>query len=75
VILPKLPSFCMAHSGADPIWHGRPTRRMVRFINALTKTDQETGKRYYVTANGLTPLRTAADFADLNRILDEARRG
>lgn len=69
----KLPALCISHSGADPVWHGSPSDRMIRAIKSLTRSREDTGRRFYVTVDGWKSLRTAEDFADLNRMLDGVR--
>lgn len=68
-----LSATCLSHSGADPVWHWPPSDRMIRTIKSLTRSREDTGRRFYVTLEGWAPLRTAADFAALNAILDENR--
>jgi len=61
------------HSGADPVFHGRPTRRLSRFIHSVTHTDDAEGARFFLWHERWEPLKTAHDFAQLNRIIDSAR--
>jgi hypothetical protein len=46
---------------------------MIRVIKSLTRSREDTGKRFYVTHEGWKPLRTDADFAELNRMIDGAQ--
>ena len=66
----KLPSMCVSHSGADPVWHGGPTQRRIQAIKSLTRSREDTGRQFYVTHDGWHPLRNAVDFEILNGLLN-----
>jgi len=67
----KLPKLCVAHRGADPVWHGRPTAGRIRLITSLT-THNSTGQ-FYWRAPGETQirkLRSAEDYRRMQKVLD-----
>lgn len=60
---------CVSHSGADPVWHGGPSIHTVKSIRSLTRSREDTGRRFYVTAEGWKPLRGDAAFRELNNMI------
>lgn len=67
----KRGTYVAAHSGADPVHHGGPSPERLWIICHLTRTD-EAGRRFFRRAfnEGWRRLRTADDFATLNRVID-----
>lgn len=64
---PRLPRFVTSITGpGDPIWRGKPDRDRARRIRRMTATDAS-GRQYFY---GLRRLKTAEDYAHLNRLLD-----
>lgn len=66
----SLGTMVVSQSGADPVWHGGPSRNTISIINIVTDKDEEENWRY---RRGITspwlPLRTKEDFADLNYVI------
>lgn len=65
-----LPRFVTSIVGpGDPIWRGKPDRDRARKIRTMTTSDSS-GKQYFYGSGGLRRLKTAEDYAYLNRLLD-----
>jgi hypothetical protein len=65
-----LPRFITSITGpGDPIWHGKPDRDRARRIRTMTTSDSR-GRQFYYAAGGLRSLKTEADYAHLNRLLE-----
>lgn len=69
----RLPRLCVDHSGADPVWRGRPFLARIKLIDALTIKDTEDRQYFRTDPRHMTRrrLRTAEDYRALNRALDE----
>lgn len=67
----KLPRLCVAHRGADPVWHGPPTEGRIRLLNSMT-TNDSTGASYWRPAGGrqVRKLKTPEDYRRLQKELD-----
>jgi hypothetical protein len=66
----KLPRFVTSIVGpGDPVWHGKPDRDRARRIWTITTGDSR-GRQFYYAAGGLRALKSPADYAHLNRLLD-----
>jgi hypothetical protein len=60
--------------GADNVWRGAPSRKMVAVIQALFVTD-EVGRRYFRFNLLERPQRIRdADFVEINRVIDQYRK-
>ena len=70
----NLPGLYVAHIGADPVWHGGPSQRMIQAIKSFTRSREDTGRRFYVTIDGWKPLNNPRAFEELNAMLDAVRR-
>ena len=69
-LAPKLPRFVTSIVGpGDPIWHGKPDCDRARQIRTITTSDSR-GRQYYFASGGMRGLKTEADYAHLNRLLD-----
>ncbi len=66
----KLPRFVTSIVGpGDPVWHGKPDRDHARRIRTMT-TGTSDSKQYFYGSGGLRRLRSAEDYAYLNRLLE-----
>jgi hypothetical protein len=52
------------------LWRGRPTLATIRSIQHHTATDSEGRRYFYDHLDTRKKLRTAADFADLNNLIE-----
>ena len=65
---------CVGCLGADNVWRGAPSRKMVAVIQALFVTD-EVGRRYFRFNLLERPQRIRdADFVEINRVIDQYRK-
>lgn len=70
--LSKLPALCTHHSGADPIWHGKPSRSVSRYINKVTYKEEDSGKLYYISekcGGRMIPLVSVENYEELNLMI------